>query len=173
MTLTEARERTPSPTEGIGQWAEKLRAAAFDAVGETDIKEILAKQVEKAKAGDAAAAKFVLQYLTGAAAPVVSEKRIETIKIVDRGSKKSKERTRVVEAESPPPIPVAVDSPAVRQLRRLVGLYLVQNHNCMLSEMERVLEIPAQQLKTVLNCDWFAEKAGRWALSPAGRNAVG
>jgi hypothetical protein len=69
IKLAEARVLTPAPT-GIGAWAEKLRQAAFDAVKEQDITELMAGLLAKAKAGDLAAAKLVLGYLTGGAPKV-------------------------------------------------------------------------------------------------------
>lgn len=172
FSLADARERTPAP-EGVGQWAEKLKAAALAAVGADDITEILGKQVEKAKAGDPAAAKFVLGFLAAQAPPVEKKVVVEKVKIIDRKGGRSKEKTRVVEAAPPEPVPVALDAPGTRQLRRLVGLYLKANHNARLAELETVLEIPAAQLKAVLNCDWFGERAGVWALSPEGNRNVG
>jgi hypothetical protein len=72
LKLSEARALTPAPT-GIGAWAEKLRQAAFDAVKESDMTELMAGLLAKAKAGDLAAAKLVLGYLTGGGAPKVQQ----------------------------------------------------------------------------------------------------
>lgn len=44
---------------GVPAWMASLRQAAFDAVSESDITAIVAKQVEKAKEGDPAAVKLV------------------------------------------------------------------------------------------------------------------
>lgn len=63
IKLSEARALTPAPTGAIGEWARSLREAAFDAVSESDIADIMKKQVEKAKAGDARAASFVTGFL--------------------------------------------------------------------------------------------------------------
>lgn len=131
---------------------------------------ILAKQVEKAKAGDAAAAKFVLGFVAATPTPVV-EKVVEKVKIIERGRRRKKpsEPARVVDAGQPdPPAPVAVDSPSVEQLRTMVGLYLALNHNAQIRELEQALGIPATQLKAVLNCEFFVCTAGRYGLSPAG-----
>ena len=48
----------------------KLRAAVFSGVKEGDIQAIIAKQVEKAKAGDASAAQFVMRCVVGMGQPV-------------------------------------------------------------------------------------------------------
>jgi hypothetical protein len=172
LTLADARDRTPAPA-GLGTWAAKMRAAAQAAVSETDVGEILGKQVEKAKAGDANAAKFVLGFVAGAEPPVEKVKIVEKIRVVRRGKAPRADPGTTVRVESSEPLPpVAIDSPALRQQRLLVGLYLAQNHNARLAEMERVLGIPGEQLRAVLNCDWFNEKAGVWGLTPAGNQNV-
>ncbi len=174
LTLAAAGGRTP-PLAGIGAWAEKLREAAFDAVKAEDITAIIASQVEKAKAGDQAAARFVLGYLTGQAAPKV-EKVIERVKIIDRrGGKgvRSAERVRVESAPAAPPVPVAIDSPSARQLRKLAALYLIANRPCRKAELERELEVETSTLDAVLAHEWFALDGGLWAITPAGRGAMG
>lgn len=70
LKLADAAELTP-PVDEVGEWATELRKAAFNAVSEQDITDIMRKQLEKAKAGDSAAAKMVLGYLTGGGAPKV------------------------------------------------------------------------------------------------------
>lgn len=47
-------------------WQEKLRQAIFESVTEEDVKGIVRAQVDKAKAGDKAALKFVMEYIVGA-----------------------------------------------------------------------------------------------------------
>jgi hypothetical protein len=83
LKLNDARILTPAPT-GVGAWAEKLRAAAFNAVKEADVTEIMAGLVKKAKEGDQAAAKLVLNYLTGGGA------KVQPVVIIERGRKKAK-----------------------------------------------------------------------------------
>lgn len=51
---------------GVPAWMAEMRAAMFDAVTPADIRAIMQKQVEKAKSGDPAATKLVLEYITGA-----------------------------------------------------------------------------------------------------------
>lgn len=60
------REIVPA---GVPEWAQRLRQAAFNGVTEQDMAAIVKAQVEKAKAGDERAAKFVLEYLVGIGAP--------------------------------------------------------------------------------------------------------
>ena len=170
VKLAEARQLTPAPA-GIGSFAEQLRLAAFNAVKETDIAEIITKQVELAKDGDPAAAKLVLGYLTGGGAP---KQVVEKTVVVEKTRKrKVRSEPRVVPIEeAEPPRPVAIESPATRQLRRLVGLYLLQNRDVRASELERLTEVAGTDLAAVLNCDWFTEKNGVWMLTPTGRAAV-
>jgi hypothetical protein len=50
---------------GVGDWAAKLRAATFNAVNETDMTEVMQAVVKRAKLGDLAAAKLLLDYMAG------------------------------------------------------------------------------------------------------------
>lgn len=61
----------PAPS-GVPEWAQRLRQAAFDGITEEDMAAIVRAQVDKAKAGDQQAAKFVLEYLVGIGAPAKS-----------------------------------------------------------------------------------------------------
>lgn len=72
LKLSEARDLTPRP-DGVGEWAQRLREAAFNAVSETDMTELMASLLARAKAGDLAAARLVLGYLTGGGAPRVQQ----------------------------------------------------------------------------------------------------
>jgi hypothetical protein len=157
LKLAEARERTP-PVGALH--AANLQELALGALTAVDLTAILQKQVEKAKSGDTAAAKFVLGYLGTAAArpaPVA----------VRRGEQPDRD------TEDDPPPPVVVPSVAAEQLRRLAALYLIQNQPAHVAELARVTATEGDTLAAVLNCDWFVQANGRVSLTPAGRNAVG
>lgn len=47
-----------------------MRAIVANSIGEIDVQQIVQKQVEKAKAGDANAAKFIMNTVLGLATPV-------------------------------------------------------------------------------------------------------
>jgi hypothetical protein len=51
LKLADARALTPRP-EGVGAWAEKLREAAFNAVSENDVTDLMKSLVERAKADE-------------------------------------------------------------------------------------------------------------------------
>jgi hypothetical protein len=72
LRLDEARVATPKPN-GVGAWADKLRQAAFDAVKESDMTDLMGSLMKRAKDGDNNAAKLVLNYLTGGGAPPAAE----------------------------------------------------------------------------------------------------
>lgn len=118
--------------------------------------------MSKAKTGDIAAARLVLGYLTGGGASKSGRKKGR--------SRQDREAERVVEAE--PAAPVMIESPAARQFRRLIALYLVQNMTARIGEMERMLEIPEKDLRGFLNHEWFSETKGVYSVTPEGRNAV-
>ena len=54
----------------IVDWQSGLRMAAFDAITEDDVKQIVANQVKKAKEGDPNAIKFVMGTVLGSNKPV-------------------------------------------------------------------------------------------------------
>jgi hypothetical protein len=136
-------------------------------VKESDVEALMAGLMKKAQAGDVAAAKLVLGYLTGGGAPKArSEKR--------RRKPRPEPTSRLVEAEPALTVrSVAVETAAVKQLRKLIGLYLIQNGAARTNELVRVLEIGADELEALLNHEWFGQARGEWSLTPGGRNAVG
>lgn len=72
FSLEEARRMTPPLSASI---ADGLRMAAVEAITEDDVSAIIRAQVDKAKAGDSTAARFVLEFLgkssAGASRPIV------------------------------------------------------------------------------------------------------
>lgn len=54
------KENLPKVSAEPGAWMEKMRDALFDGVTEADMTAIMKKQVEKAKSGDAAATKLIM-----------------------------------------------------------------------------------------------------------------
>ena len=54
-----------SDPTGLPPWLVAVRKIAADVVKESDIREIITKQLELAKKGDQRAARFVLDYLNG------------------------------------------------------------------------------------------------------------
>jgi hypothetical protein len=53
-----------------GRCVERLRMAMLDGISETDVKEIIANLVARAKQGDRTALKFVFEYVLGGAKPL-------------------------------------------------------------------------------------------------------
>jgi len=90
LKLSEARQATPA-VSGVGAWAEKLRKAAFDAVSTEDMTALMQGLLKKAQAGDLAAAKLVLTYLTGGGAP-----QVQVTKVIERTIVKRQKPKRVV-----------------------------------------------------------------------------
>lgn len=60
----------------VPAWMAKMRAAMFNAVKESDITEIMAGVVERAKKGDAQAVKIVMEYIVGANKPPHSQTNV-------------------------------------------------------------------------------------------------
>jgi hypothetical protein len=66
LTLSSADESINS----VVAMQNDLRAAMFNGITEADVKEIVAKQVERAKKGDAASLKFVFEQVIGTKTPI-------------------------------------------------------------------------------------------------------
>lgn len=167
----------------MGAWAEKLREAAFDAVKETDIQEIVAKQVELAKTGDPKALKFVSEFLLGGP-PKIQMQKVVVIK-------KSKSTNRqagpapVLKARQDPSDerldeeclvkaaePAMISPPAVKVLRRLAARILKSEGPTQAPALAAQLEVEAEELETVMRCDWFKLTKGSWTLTPEGNASV-
>ena len=66
-TVTLANLPTSAPS-GVPEWMQKMRDAARAVITQADVEAIVAKQVERAKGGDAGAIKFVFDQVLGGAA---------------------------------------------------------------------------------------------------------
>jgi DNA-directed RNA polymerase specialized sigma24 family protein len=72
IRLTECRERTPAPVK-LGDYYQQMREKICDSVNGDDVQDIMQALVARAKNGDVAAAKLVLQQVAGPAAPRVTQ----------------------------------------------------------------------------------------------------
>lgn len=165
MRLDDAEAAAPAPT-GLGLWAEKLRAAAYNAVTEADVEAMIAAQVEKARAGDAAAAKFVIGFL---AAPAP---KVQVQKVVIRG--RSKKRAADPDAVASPPVRHAEPNPtpALKVYRRLAAHFIHVGGPATVAAIALQLELPHDQVRAVIDCTWFQEAHGAIELTPMGRQVV-
>ncbi len=57
----------PAPTHGLPPWMTMMRQAAMNCIKEADIEQMVQAQVDKAKAGDEKALKFVFEQVLGGA----------------------------------------------------------------------------------------------------------
>lgn len=186
LSLREAQSLNPPPT-GIGLWAEKLRTAAYGAVKESDVEEIVKAQVDKAKAGDPAAVKFVTGFLL--AAPKVTVQKV----VVRKGRRKANESPATTarsqaslpgppakpdEPDAPPP-PSAEELakfnelPTVKMMRRLAGLFLLAHGSAGATAISQQLDTPIASVASIMKHEWFELADKAWKLTPAGRQAVG
>lgn len=178
LKLSDAQSMTPAPA-GVGAWAEQLREAAYDAVKEGDVKELMATYMEKAKAGDLNAAKFVLNFLTGGA-PKVQVQKVMVIK----KSRSTNRQAPSVKPNEPtdeeldevcrlkPAEPASIATPAVRVLRKMAAMFLRAEGDSPAAAIAQQLEVSLEDLEAVMQCDWFQLKRGSWDLTPAGRAAI-
>lgn len=171
LRLNEAAEMAPPPA-GIGAWAEKLRQAAYDAVKEGDVQDLIRVQMEKAKAGDLKAAQFVLDFLTGGA-PKVHLQKVVVYKESRTVQRHSKPRPEAVEDRALPAEPAMIAPPPVKVLRRLAAKILAAEGPTPAPAIAGQLEVEADHLPRILECDWFKLTGGKWALTPEGRQANG
>jgi hypothetical protein len=131
--------------------------AVLDGLQAEDITEIVAKQVAKAKAGDPAAAKFV----------------IGLVQAQKRAAAPAPPAIQLAPAEPEPPKPVAIDSPGAEQQRRLVAFILLAHQPMSLHGLGQQTGLTGEQVDAVLNHEWFARQNGQARLTTAGKNAVG
>lgn len=159
FSLAKAREQTP-PVSGLGAFGEAVKCAISDAIELDDVTAIVKKQVEKAKAGDPAAAKTVIAFALAAGKASAPEP-------------KPMKPIRLEPAEPDPPKPVALPGPGLEQHRKLVALYLLQHQFATVGELGRLSGVEGEPLDALLNCDWFAVKSGRVQITASGRQQVG
>ena len=151
FSLARAKEQTP-PVSGLGAFGEAVKYAISDAIDLDDVAQIVKKQVEKAKAGDSAAAKTVIGFaLAAGKAETAGPKPIRL----------------------EPAKPVAVPGLKSEQQRHFVGLYLLANSFATEAEIARITGLEGKKLEALLNCDWFTVANGRVQLTPHGRQQVG
>lgn len=165
MRLEDVEANAPAPS-GLGMWAEKLRAAAYNAVTESDVEAMISAQVEKAKAGDATAAKFVLGFLAGPAP------KVQVKQVVIRG--RGKKRAADPDASALPPARHAEPNPtpALKVYRRLAAHFIHVGGPATVAAIAQQLELPHDQVRVVIECTWFQEAHGAIELTPMGRRVV-
>lgn len=83
----------------------RLRASIFDAITEQDVVDMVRKQVEKAKAGDAASLQFVMKYLLGFGSNQVVHNQVNVVDVeaaarIANERQLQRSRLNVVEAEN-------------------------------------------------------------------------
>lgn len=168
LRLNEARQLTPAP-EGIGAWAEKLRSAAFNAVSEEDVQDIMEGIKKRAKEGDLNAAKMLLGYLTSSAPKV--ENRVIVV------------QTNKVPEVARPALgydPEEEEDQATGPSKKLTGQELASHRERVVKLLEVLgimktatiasqLEIPSDQIDHVLNWPWFEKTGKGYRLTEAGK----
>ncbi len=177
MKLSDAQAMAPAPA-GVGAWAEQLREAAYDAVKEGDVKELIATYMEKAKAGDLNAAKFVLNFLTGGAP------KVQVQKVVIKKSRSTNRQAPAMKPNEPsdedldevcrlkPAEPAMIAPPAVKVLRKMAAMFIRAEGASPAGAIAQQLEVSPEELEAILQCDWFQLKRGSWDLTPMGRSAI-
>lgn len=144
---------TPAPS-GVGTWAEKLRDAAYDAIREDDVKEIIRKQVERAKEGDAKATSFLLNFLTKPAPAI----KVEQV-VVSEPARPRKAKTEKGDK-----------SAALHRRRRATAKILAQGPRS-LTDLSETLGMSEKAMQRVLEHEWFSRHANErdWQITSIGR----
>ena len=91
--LSKVDQQIANSSQQVLGWQQQLRAAMFDAVNEADVKEIVQKQVERAKQGNESAARFLLQHVLGTQTPITVNQTtvitdVETAAKLTRGERR-------------------------------------------------------------------------------------
>lgn len=123
LKLAEAEKLAPAP-DGVGTWAAKLRAATEAAVTEADLTEMVRAISEKAKKGDLAAAKWLVDFLTPKPppAPKVLVKRV----VVGRKGRRPREGRVVAGGDDDPAEDATSAERIAREQRLAVGEVLAK-----------------------------------------------
>lgn len=165
LRLADAREMTPA-VESLGSSALAMRQAAIDAISIDDITEIIRKQVEKAKGGDAAAAKFVLDYATGGSAKV----QINVKSGPGQPPKESGPPALVMNGTGKRREPEQAPKPkTVGEIRRSVARYLAKNGPASEEALSELFKIDPSEAETLFMHEWFGRCKEGWHLSAIGR----
>ena len=85
-------DRTLATERDIAGWQDDLRAACYESISEADVREIVAKQVEKAKEGDRGAIQFVMGQLLGGNRPITMQ-QTNVITDVETAARIAKEKS--------------------------------------------------------------------------------
>lgn len=70
LKLAEVDQRLAATTQDTIQWQAQMRATLINSISPDDIQQIVATQVKRAKDGDQAAIKFIMQQVLGTNTPV-------------------------------------------------------------------------------------------------------
>lgn len=170
LTLREARASLQS--NELAESMLRMHTAAFQAINETDVADIMKAIVTKAKGGCARSAQFIMDYLGGGPPKikVTINQNTDSPKPASRGRvviqhKSEEAELRADEADSQ-------KKPTVRDIRRHVGMYLARNGPTPPGELAKLFEFA--DCEDTVFCNWFAtEMNGDWRLSEIGRAALG
>ena len=70
MRLADVEQRLAETTQDTLNWQSQMRSVVANSISAEDVQAIIAKQVARAKEGDATAAKFVLTHVLGSGTPI-------------------------------------------------------------------------------------------------------
>jgi hypothetical protein len=174
LNLAKARRLTP-PVDQLGERAQAARAALVGAVSNEDLAAIMAKQVEKAKAGDVASAKFIIDQVAGKQPSVQVSLGVRGQQPQDdgggrKGSNKKDRGQRIVLK----PEDDDRSQRTVGETKRLVAKYLAKNGPCTWSELAENFLIEPECEDTIMDgCGWFQRCAEGWHVTVTGRQEVG
>ncbi len=163
LRLADAREMTP-PVAALGERAQAARAAIAGSVSDDDLAAIMAAQVKKAKAGDSAAAKFVLDQIVGKSPSIQVNMGVRDRRPMDGGEPSVGGRAVLM---SPMAEPKEV---TVGESRRQIARYLAKNGPQSWADLAELFLIDEECEDTVMIHGWF-EKClpDGWQVTATGK----
>lgn len=163
MGVKELEKLLPSPEE-VALQAQELRAASVACINVSDVNEMMAAVLKKAKEGDTKSVKLILDHLNSHKPEPPKPK--EPIRV-------GVQAPMAQPAEPEPAKPVAIAGPGADQHRRLLAYVLLAHQPMSVAGLGQQCGLSGEQIDAVLNHEWFQRQNGQVRLTPAGRSAVG
>lgn len=165
----------PSPEE-VAEMATELQLAAFNGISPDDMKAIMVKATEQAKEGNAAARRFIFDYI-GHVSPrkarVIEHRHKAIGSLAKQFDAQSIQPAEQPKPKSSSPALLTIEAPVVGVLRRCVARLLLTGGRTGVSTIAAEIDSPVSLVTEICDHEWFHTTSEGVDLTPVGRQAVG